>query len=81
MIRTLVTVVFLAFALSRPVVAQDFLKGLEAHKRDDYATAIREWRLAAEQGDARAQYNLEFMYTKGQGVPKDYTEAATEALS
>jgi hypothetical protein len=32
--------------------------------------------LAAEQGDALAQYNLGVMYAKGQGVVQDYKEAA-----
>jgi len=41
----------------------------------DYATAQRLYRLAAEQGDARAQNALGFLYEKGRGVPQDYTEA------
>tara|TARA_Y100001960_G_scaffold319470_1_gene390833 strand:- start:39 stop:1301 length:1263 start_codon:yes stop_codon:yes gene_type:complete len=32
-------------------------------------------RLSADQGDARAQYNLGLMYANGQGVPQDYVEA------
>jgi TPR repeat protein len=31
--------------------------------------------MAAEQGNAAAQYNLGNKYNKGQGVPQDYTEA------
>ena len=41
----------------------------------DYAEAEKWWRLAAEQGDAPAQYNLASMYEDGQGVPQDYVEA------
>ena len=41
----------------------------------DYAEAVRWYRLAAEQGNAWAQHNLGAMYYKGQGVAKDYTEA------
>ena len=41
----------------------------------DYAVAVRWWRLAAEQGDASAQYNLALMYDNGEGVPQDYAEA------
>ena len=37
--------------------------------------AAKRWRKAAEQGDAVAQYTLGWMYAKGCGVPKDYTEA------
>ena len=37
----------------------------------DDAEAVRWYRLAAEQGDATAQFNLGLMYDKGQGVLKD----------
>src|SRR5262249_1677074 len=33
-------------------------------------------RRLAEQGDAHAQYDLGFLYATGQGVPRDYIEAA-----
>ena len=36
----------------------DFQKGLTAHKRGDYATALREWKSLAKQGDARAPTKL-----------------------
>ena len=36
---------------------------------------MREYRKAAEQGDAAAQYNLGLMYANGRGVPQDYVEA------
>jgi TPR repeat protein len=35
----------------------------------DYATAAKFYRLAAEQGNARAQNNLGSLYDSGQGVP------------
>ena len=38
-------------------------------------TEIEELRLAAEQGDADAQYELGRMYNKGEGVPPDGQEA------
>ena len=40
-------------------------KGLAAYKQGDYATALREWQPLAEQGVAKAQYNLGGMYYKG----------------
>ncbi len=40
----------------------DFQDGVAAHERGDYATALREFRPLAEQGDAAAQYNLGQMY-------------------
>ena len=46
----LATVLSLAFT---QVSAQDYNKGLEAAKAGDYATAIKEWKPLAEQGDAR----------------------------
>ena len=41
----------------------------------DYAEALKWYRLAAEQDNAVAQYNLGMMYAQGQGVPQDYPEA------
>ena len=36
----------------------DYQKGLAAAHSGDFATALREWRPLAEQGDAVAQFNL-----------------------
>ena len=41
-------------------------------QRQDVVEAIR---LAAEEGDASAQFNLGVMYANGEGVPQDYAEA------
>jgi len=41
----------------------------------DYAEAVKWYRLAAEQGDAFAQFNLALMYDLGEGVPQDYARA------
>jgi hypothetical protein len=49
----------------------DFQKGYAAYKSGDYATALREWRPLARQGNADAQFNLGWMYEKGRGVPQD----------
>jgi TPR repeat protein len=56
-------------------MSQDFQRGVKAYERYDYATALREWRPLAEQGNAKAQYNLGAMYENGDGVPQDYAEA------
>ena len=37
--------------------------------------AVGWWRKAAEQGYAKAQFNLGIMYGNGRGVPQDYVEA------
>ncbi len=68
------TIVFvLGFA---PPTWADFSDGVAAYNRGDYATASREMKPLAEQGFAKAQYNLGVMYDKGRGVPRDYAEAA-----
>jgi len=42
----------------------------------DNPEAAKWFRLAADQGEAFAQYHLGVMYGKGQGMPQDYQEAA-----
>ncbi len=43
--------------------------------KGDYATALKEWRPLAEQGDAEAQYALGVIYNHARGVPQDYEKA------
>jgi len=64
-----------ATAPMQPNEAADFEAGWEAAQRGAYATALKEWRPLAEQGEARAQTNLGVMYRLGEGVPQDDTEA------
>jgi hypothetical protein len=45
--------------------------------QQDYAEAIKWYRLAAAQGHAGSQCNLGVMYQNGEGVPQDYREAAS----
>ena len=52
----------------------DWDDGVAAAQRGDYATALREFRPLAEQGNAEAQFNLGAMYNFGYGVPQDYAE-------
>ncbi len=58
------------------MAAQDIDAGLEAYERDDYAAALREFQALAEQGSAKAQFALGYMYGEGNGVPRDYGEVA-----
>ena len=37
--------------------------------------AVKWFRLAADQGEAKAQSNLGFMFAIGQGVPQDHVQA------
>ena len=62
-------------SLTAPAWGQDFEKGQDAYVRGDYATALREWRPLAEQGDAEAQFRLGVMYANGRGVALDIAEA------
>ena len=58
-----------------PPAEADFNAGVAAYKQGDYATALREWRPLAKQGNAGAQNNLGVMYSNGRGVPQDYAKA------
>ena len=37
--------------------------------------AVKWYRMAAENGHVKAQYNLGVIYYKGQGIEQDYNEA------
>ncbi len=51
-------------------------QGEGPYQRDGYATAAREFRPLAEQGEALAQSRLGVMYARGEdGVPRDYAKA------
>ena len=58
------------------VAAQTFDEAVAAYHRGDYATALHGFRIHAEQGNARAQFYMGFMYSYGQGVRGGWTEAA-----
>jgi len=53
----------------------DWDDGVAAYAAGDYATARRQWFPQAEQGDAKAQYNLGVIFANGKGVPKNDGEA------
>ena len=55
--------------------SDDFGKGLQAYKKKDYETALREWIPIAEKGNPEAQNNLGVMYLNGEGVDPDYKTA------
>jgi TPR repeat protein len=66
--------VLLIFLFGSPAFA-DYQKGLDALESGDYATAFKEWKPLAEQGNAQTKYNLGVMYSDGQGVTQDYQAA------
>jgi len=53
----------------------DFEHAYQAYQRGDYVGALDLFRSLAEQGDARAQYQLSSMYFAGQGVAPDIAQA------
>ncbi len=65
----------LLLMLTAPAWGQDFEKGMQAYNRGDYATALRELRPLAKQGDGDAQSSLGYMYANGENVPQDHAEA------
>ena len=71
--KILVSILFILFGTQG--FAQSFDKGLEAYDAGDYATAMKEWKPLAEQGNASVQYNLGYMYRYGKGVLLNNAEA------
>ena len=57
-------ITLLALCLCVPVVGAD-------KKKEEF----EQTKAKAEKGDAFSQYILGYMYSKGQGVPKDFREA------
>ncbi len=69
-----ISLFIVTLVMSSVTASADFQKGLDAYNAGDYASALKEWKLLADQGDANAQYNLGVMYANGEGVPH-YVEA------
>ncbi len=53
----------------------DLQSGAKAYRSGDFATALAEFRLLADQGDPRAQFALGQMHAEGLGVPQDFDKA------
>ena len=55
--------------------------GVATYQRGDYETALREFRLLAQQGNASAQFNLGRMYEKVEyAVPYQDIHSPSESL-
>ncbi len=76
LLRVLIVLVLSLVLLRAPTWA-DFEDGTVAYNNGDYATAMREWRPLAEQGDASAQLRVGLLYAQGKGVPPDQKKAFT----
>ena len=53
----------------------DYFDGQRAYASGDYGIAILEWTQVAEDGNARAQYNLGWMHANAKGTVQDFKEA------
>jgi len=53
----------------------DTAAGTEAFRNKNYSKAFREWKAAAESGQAEAQFDLGVLYAQGLGVERDLMEA------
>jgi uncharacterized protein len=74
-IKTFLAGGVLALALIGVAVAGPLEDGIAAYQKGNYAAAMSYWRPLADQGNARAQFNLGLLYGHGQGVPQDYAQA------
>jgi hypothetical protein len=64
-------VLALASALCCNVAIAGLTEGLDALRRNDFTTAVKELRPLADRGDAEAQYRVGLMYEFGKGYPQD----------
>ncbi len=74
-VRTLLAILIAATLLAAPAAAEDYWKGVEAYRNENYAAALREWQPLADNGDALAQTSLGYMYAKGLGVVRNQATA------
>ena len=63
------------YAGKQPSPEECYTKGEQYYYEDNYAEAVKWYRLAAEQGYAMAQNNLGLMYRSVQGVEQNESEA------
>ncbi|MXO89414.1 SPOR domain-containing protein [Pontixanthobacter aquaemixtae] len=64
----------LTFGVAAPALAE-LNAGYDAWNRGDYATAVREWRDLAAEGNADAQFNMAQAYRLGRGVEQNSAQA------
>jgi hypothetical protein len=62
--------------LSAGVGWAGFEEGVRAYQQGEFSAAVSAFMPLAQQGDARAQYNLGVLYLQGAGVPQDVRQAA-----
>ena len=64
-----------AFNLLNSPARAGLKEGVAAYEAGNLSLALKEFRAAAEKGEADCQFNLALMYEKGMGVTKDEKEA------
>ena len=69
-------VLVLLLAMTSMECVAGFDEGVNFYKAKDYQSALREFLPLANGDDAKAQYALGDMYYSGEGVPKNYSQAA-----
>lgn len=73
-----ITLVFLSLLVPSMAYTEpdtDFQAGVEAYIKGDIKTAVQKFKIAAEQEEALAQFNLGLIYSHGHGIRPDYKEA------
>jgi len=75
---TLLSLVFglFAFPPGGLSAADRFVDAIEVFAQGDYPAALQQLNTLAEKGDVRALCWLGFMYQKGEGIKKNFAEAA-----
>lgn len=77
--KGILSVALVGLLLTSGICFAGYDEGVTANDNGDYETANRNFMPLAQQGDARAQYQISFMYFKGRGVPQDYNLAVVWA--
>lgn len=76
MIKILQAAALIFWVIPIPALAQKYDKAINAYAKGNFVTAMQEWKLLANDGDAIAQNMIGDFYLKGVGVPQDYAESA-----
>ena len=74
-IRTALLTAIIVLGVGGAAVAEPVEDAFAAAQRGDFETALRLWRPLADQGYAKAQFNLGIMYDNGEGVPESDVQA------
>jgi TPR repeat protein len=76
-VQKLILFFVLCIVLISPLIAyaSGYSDGMNAMKNGNHEQAVKFFRIAAEEGDSRAQHCLGVMLIKGQGVKRNYKES------